>query len=159
MDATALPDGLIPLIKNSTRVLVLASAVPGSTGPQRVEQMTGFSAGAISRWQGDAHKELVPIETVFLLEHLTQKPIFARALAALTGHRLVPIAEDDPAPELDVADLLAVTRSASRFQSVLAEALQDGKITAAERRTLAHENADHLNVMATVARKLSGVED
>ena len=115
------------------------------------------SAGAISRWQGDAHKDLVPIETVFLLEHLSQRPVFARALAALTGHRLVPITDEDPAPDLDVGDLLAVARSSSRFQSALAEALEDGKVTPAERRSLTEENARHVEVLTKVARKLGGV--
>eukprot|EP01031_Cornospumella_fuschlensis_P006363 gene6363-7909_t len=86
----ALPDGLDALIKATTRAAVLAAAVPGSTGPQRVEQLTGASAGTISRWSGD-YDTCMPLDVVFLLEFTAQAPVFARALAALTGHRLVPV--------------------------------------------------------------------
>lgn len=159
MTDTALPDGLIPHIKNTTRLAVVACAVPGSTGPQRIEQLTGFSAGAISRWQGDAHKDLCPIEVAFLVEFLTQKPIFARALAALTGHKLVLIADDDPArAELGMGDLLDLAASASRLQTTVADALQDGKVSEHERRTIRKVKADHHDVLTRIARKVADVD-
>ncbi|MBB3771550.1 hypothetical protein FHS55_002149 [Angulomicrobium tetraedrale] len=160
MTDTALPDGLIPLIKNTTRLAVVACAVPGMTGPQRIEHLAGFSAGTISRWGGDAHKDLMPIEVAFLVEFLTQKPIFARALAALTGHKLVPIAEDEDAlAELGMADLLDLSASSSRVQTVVADALQDGKVTPAERREILKVKAAHHDVLTRIARKLADVDE
>ncbi|MEP9378420.1 hypothetical protein ABLE91_17015 [Aquabacter sp. CN5-332] len=158
MDATPLPDGLIALIKSTTRAAVAASIVPGSTGPQRVEQLTGFSAGQISRWQGDAHKDLAPLEAAFLLEFVSQKPVFARALAALTGHRLVPIEDGEGGGDF-VADLVSVTSSAARLTAAYGAALADGQITNREREELRRELAQHHTALLNAERRLSGIPE
>lgn len=136
MDATALPEGLISLIKSTTRAAVAASVVPGSTGPQRVEQMTGYSPGQISRWQGDAHKDLIPLEVAFLLEFTSQKPIFARALAALTGHRLVPIDEGEGGGGDYARDMVDLTAAGAALTVAYGTALADGVVTPREKEDL-----------------------
>lgn len=156
MDNLALPDGLITLIKSSSRAQVAACVAPGSTGPQRVEQLTGFSQGSISRWQSDAHKDLSPLEVVFLLEFVTQKPVFARALAALTGHRLVPMADDEPAGDL-VGDLIKATGSGARVSAELSTALADGVVTPREAKDVLRVLGEHQDILTDVARKLANV--
>lgn len=159
MDATALPDGLIALIKSASKAAVLASAVPGSTGPQRVEQLTGYSAGQISRWQGDAHKDLMPLEAVFLLEFVSGKPTFARALAALTGHRLVPI-EDGDAEGGDYAqDMVEIASTGAAVTMAYGVALADGKVTPREREDIRKAKARHQDALTRAERNLSGLRE
>lgn len=160
MDSTALPDGLIALLKNTARAAVAASVVPGSTGPQRVEQLTGYSAGQISRWQGDAHADLMPLEVVALLEFTSQKPVFARALAALTGHRLVPISElEAPAPDMSthIRDMAEFTAAAAAVSGTYGAALADGVVTPREKAETRQAKARLQDVVARAGRNLSGV--
>lgn len=160
MDMTSLHDGLIPLIKSTSRAAVTAAVVPGSTGPQRVEQLTGFSPGQISRWQGDAHTDLMPLEVVFLLEHVSQKPVFARALAALTGHRLVPLAEGEGGASVDLTrDMLDLVTTAGALSAAYGASLADGVVTAREREVIRRAKAQHQEVLARAARNLSGLPD
>lgn len=156
MSDIALPDGLIPLIKSTTRAAVTACVVPGSTGPQRVEQLTGYSAGTISRWGGDAHKDLASLEAVFLMEFVSQKPVFARALAALTGHRLVPIEDGDQAGDL-IGDLVRTSGSGGRVTTVLGAALADGVVTSREREDVRRAVSEHVSHLTALERKLSGL--
>ncbi|QTL01931.1 hypothetical protein J5J86_14065 [Aquabacter sp. L1I39] len=162
MDTTLLPDGIIPLLKHTARAAVAAAVVPGSTGPQRVEQLTGYSAGQISRWQGDAHADLMPLEVVALLEFTTQKPVFARALAALTGHRLVPITEAE-GPEADagmhIRDMADFTAAAAAVSGTYGAALADGVVTPRERAEIRKAKARLQDVVARAGRNLSGVKE
>lgn len=159
MDRTPLPDGLIPLIKIATRALVAACASPGSTGPKRVEELTGKSAGTISRWQGDAHPDLIPTDIVFLLEWTIQRPIFSKILAEATGHRLVPIADDEVADPGDVAgltgDLIGIVGSGSRVGAALGSALEDGKVTIREARDALAVIGDHEAKLTGAKRRLA----
>ncbi|MCS0501405.1 hypothetical protein [Ancylobacter mangrovi] len=154
-----MPDGLIALIKNAARLSVMGCSAPGSTGPQRVEELTGYSPGAISRWGGDAHRELMPLEVVFLVEFISQKPVFAGALASLTGHRLVPVAASEASDAPGMADVFAMAGASLRFQIEFAEALEDGRLTRAERRRLNKAKAELLDIMASIGRKIDGVRE
>lgn len=159
MDSHLLPDGIAPLIKIATRMLVAACAVPGSTGPKRVEELTGATAGTISRWQGDAHPDcIIPTSVVFLLEFTLQRPIFARALADLTSHRLVPIAADEAASDTVAdltADLIHVVGSGSRVGAQLGRALEDRKITRREARETLSVIGEHEERLARVKHRLA----
>lgn len=163
MDSTTLPDGLIPMIKIATRALVAACAVPGSTGPKRVEELTGASAGTISRWQGDAHPDIVPTAVVFLLEYTLHKPIFARVLAELTGHRLVAIGDDETAEADDgralAGDLVRVVGTGARVGAVLGAALEDRRVTRREARDTLGVIGEHENRLAEVKRRLAHLAD
>lgn len=159
MTDVACPDGLIPLIKIATRALVTACAVPGSSGPKRVEELTGKSAGTISRWQNDAYSDLIPTDIVFLLEYHLHKPIFARTLAELTGHRLVAVAEDDEGQGCDVAgltsDLIHIVGSGSRVGAQLGAALEDRKVTRREARDTLKVIGEHEDKLASAKRRLA----
>lgn len=163
MDSTSLPDGIIPLIKIATRALVAACAVPGSTGPRRVEELTGASAGTISRWQGDAHPDIIPTAVVFLLEFTIQKPIVSRVLAELTGHRLTAIADDATADPGDVAgltgDLIHIVGSGSRVGAQLGAVLEDGKVTRREARDTLAVIGAHEDRLAGAKRRLARLAD
>lgn len=163
MDSTLLPDGIVPLIKIATRALVAACAVPGSTGPKRVEELTGASAGTISRWQGDAHPDIVPTAIVFLLEFTIQKPVFARALSELTGHRLTAITDDEAADPGDVAgltsDLIRIVGSGSRVGATLGAVLEDRKVSRREARDALAVIGEHEDKLAPAKRRLARLAD
>lgn len=132
MSDTALPEGLMTLLKTAARSLVNACAAPGQTGPQRVEAMTGYSAGQISKWQSENDPTLMPIHVVAILEAATGQPIFSRQLASLSGHQLVPVA-DGPSDEFCLMrTVVAMTSSHNRFASQAMEALADQRLTRGE---------------------------
>lgn len=153
------PDGLIPLIKIATRALVAACAMPGSTGPRRVEELTGKSPGTISRWQSDAYSDLIPVDVVFLIEFHLHKPVFARTLAELTGHRLVAIAEDEAVETNDVdaltTDLVGIVGSSSRIGARLGAALEDRKVTIREANETLKVIGEHEERLASTKRRLA----
>lgn len=151
----SLPDGLITLIKTATRALILAFAAPGSTGPERVEQITGFSRGAISRWQGDNYRDLMPIDVVFQLESALGKPIFSRMLASLTGHALEPVAKGEGAPLDLMSEIVRSTGSHARFTAQAAEALEDQKVTPGEAKALLLSLLKHQEDMGALAARLA----
>lgn len=155
MSDIALPDGLITLIKTATRALVLACAAPGSTGPERVEQITGFSRGAISRWCGDAYRDQMPLEVVFMLESAIGKPIFSRMLASLTGHRLEPLAVGEAVQVDLMTDVVRITGSHARFQAEAAEALEDQKLTPGEVKGLMKSALAHIDQMTALMTRLA----
>lgn len=163
MDSTLLPDGIVQLIKIATRALVAACAVPGSTGPRRVEELTGASAGTISRWQGDAHPDIIPTAVVFLVEFTIQKPVFSRVLAELTGHRLAAIADEEDAAPNDVdgltSDLIHIVGSGSRVGAQLGAVLEDRKVTRREARDTLVVIGAHEDRLAAAKRRLARLAD
>lgn len=163
MDSASLPDGLVPMIKIATRALVAACAVPGSTGPRRVEELTGASAGTISRWQGDAHPDIIPTAVVFLVEFTIRKPIFSRLLAEMTGHRLVAITDEEEADPSDVdgltADLVRIVGSGSRVGAELGRALEDRRVTRREAIDTLAVIASHEEVLSPAKRRLARLAD
>lgn len=154
-----MPDGLIPLIKIATRALVAACSMPGSPGPRRVEELTGYSAGSISRWQGDQYKDVIPTEVVVLLEFTIRKPIFARALAELTGHHLVPIAEGEGGETDDVdglvSDMIRIVGTGSRVGAKLGAVLEDRKVTRREAREALAEFGHHKDALSAAEKRLA----
>jgi hypothetical protein len=162
VSATALPeadlsDGLVTLMKTSVRALVLACNAPGQTGPERVEQMTGYSRGTISRWCGDRYTDLPPLDVVFQLESAIGKPIVSRMLASLTGHQVVPLSED--AMVSGAADLMSgvmrATGSHARFVAKAAEAMEDEVITPGEAKALLAKILKHQQDMGEIAQLLA----
>lgn len=128
MDSTSLPAGMLPLIKQATRELILAVG-----GPARVEALTGHRAGTISRWGADHHGDVIPVTVVAVLEFHAQAAPFTRALASLTGHGLTRIADgDDSGGGPGMADVAAIAASGARVVAAAAEALADGVVTPAE---------------------------
>ncbi|MCX5478474.1 hypothetical protein OSH08_05630 [Kaistia geumhonensis] len=137
MDATDLPSGLLTLIKDANRQVVLAAG-----GPAVVQALTGLSAGSISRIQGDAYPDLFPVWAIALIEFKTQKPIFGRLFATLTQHQLAPIGEGEEAGGHLVVDLVDFTVQAARVSSSLGSALADNIVTPKEAKaTLAEFGA------------------
>lgn len=155
MSDTALPDGLMPLIKTATRSLVLACAAPGQTGPQRVEQLTGYSQGVISRWIGEAYPAVMPLEVVGLLEAAIGKPLVTRLFASLTGHKLEPVAAPEAAPLDLMAEVFRSTGSHARFTAAAADAWEDQKITPGEAKALLQAVMKHVEDMGAIATRLA----
>jgi hypothetical protein len=152
-----LPAGLMSLLKSAIRNQVLAAAAQGQTGAQRVQALTGHAQGTVSRWQSDSYSELPPFEVIAQLEHITQAPIVARMLAALTGHRLVPL--DDEGADADlVTDLVVLTGSAAHVTATLGAALADGQVTPAGAKAVASAIGSHQKALTTLDRKLAAVK-
>ncbi len=150
MDDISLPDGLMAMIKAATRALVLACK-----GPSVVKSLTGVSDGQVSRWQGDAYPDVIPGWAVGALEFHCQQPAYTRMMAGLTGHRLVPIAEDsdggNPNARDFVGDLVSVTGAASKVTAGLSQALADGHVTPGEAK-------GELANIAVLERELTGTK-
>lgn len=81
----------------------------------------------------------------------------ARALAALTNHRLVPM-ETGEAPDEMVSDLVAITSSAANLTSELADALKDGSISINEARRVEAVKAALDAATTILSRKLAAVK-
>ncbi|SCM73439.1 hypothetical protein KL86PLE_110068 [uncultured Pleomorphomonas sp.] len=160
MTDIALPDGLLTMIKTATRAQVAAAAVPGSTGPERVEQLTGYSRGQISKWGSDSLAVIVPPEVMFFLEFVTQKPIFAGVLAALTGHKLVPLAEDEGADGRTLMNgVVDLTGSHSRFLTSLTEGLADMQLTPGEAKASLKAGISHQDQLNQMLRRLAEIAE
>lgn len=160
MNATALPDdampeGLTTLLKTAARALVNACAAPGQTGPQRVEAMTGYSAGQISKWQSENDPTLMPVHVVAVLEAATGQPVFSRALASLSGHQLVPVADSETVDFCLMSAVVASTGSHHRFASQALDALADQKLTPGEIKALLKTAMRHQQEMGDIARRLA----
>lgn len=134
MDAADLPAGLMTLIKDANRQLVLANG-----GPAGVALLTGLSAGTISRIQGDAYPDLFPSWAIALLEFKCQKPIFARLFATLCGHQVVPVSGEDGESGNLIGDLVGVTQAGARVSSALGAALTDHVVTPGEAKAVLGE--------------------
>lgn len=155
LSATGMPEGLTTLLKSAARSLVNACAAPGQTGPQRVEAMTGYSAGQISKWQSENDPTLMPVHVVAQLEAATGSPVFSRQLASLSGHQLVPIGMG---PSDDFCLMQAVIRSSgshARFTAQAAEALDDGKLTRGELKAMLQTLLAHQDETGAIARRLA----
>lgn len=160
MTDTALPDGLITMIKTATRALVAAAAVPGSTGPERVEQLTGYSRGQISKWCSDSFPVIMPPEVMFLLEFTVQKPIFAGVLAALTFHKLSPLAENDPVDGRTLmSGVVDLTGSHSRFMTSLTDALADMHVTPGEAKKSLKAGMSHQEQLTQILKRLADIAE
>ncbi|QEL26132.1 hypothetical protein FQV39_28635 [Bosea sp. F3-2] len=159
MSDIALPDGLLPLLKTASRALVNACAAPGQTGPQRVEALTGYSLGQISKWQSESAPDLIPIHIVAVLEAATGKPIVTRMLASLTGHGVAPISDEIGSAGDLMLDVVRITGSHARFTTAAAEALEDQKLTPGEVKALLKSAMAHVDQMTALIGRLAPLVD
>jgi len=151
VDATDLPTGMLSLYKAATRELVLACK-----GPQAVKAKTGFSDGVISRWQNDAYPDTMPGWVIFLLEFDLQVPVFARVIAGLTSHTVVPIAGGDGGGD-HVTDLVGFTSSAARVTQEMGTGLADGEMTPGEAKVVLGAIGRHKRTLHDAERRLTVV--
>lgn len=95
--------------------------------------ITGTLAGTVSRWFSDAYPEAPSVEAAALLEAKVGFPAYAGVFAALTGHRLVTMADDEAgtgaAPHVFAA-------SAYRACATLHEIHADGRVNRAEAKAM-----------------------
>lgn len=155
MSDTPLPDGLFILLKTGGRALVNACAVQGQTGPQRVEQITGYSQGVISRWVNENYPVLMPLEVVGILEAATGKPIVTRMLASLSGFHLQVAAEgEEPAADI-MSDVMRITGSHARFTAAASDAWEDQKLTPGEIKSLIQTGMAHVDQMTGLLGRLA----
>jgi hypothetical protein len=134
------------LLKAATRELVLACR-----GSKVVQGLVNVSPGQVSRWEGDAYPDMIPLWAVGLLEFHCQAPVFTRALAGLTGHQLVPIGDDDGGDGDHVSHLVGVTAAAAGVTSTMAANLADGRVTPGEAKA-------GLASIGVLERKLDGAK-
>lgn len=152
MDGRDLPTGMLTIYKAATRELVLAVG-----GVDKVKALTGLSDGVISRCRSDAHGDTLPGWAIFQLEFACQAPVFARALAALTGHRLVPIDGGDEGDGDHVTDLVGVASSAAAVTQTMGAALADGQVTPGEAKAALADIGAHERVVDIAKRRLAAV--
>lgn len=155
MSDTALPEGLMTLLKTGARALVNACAAPGQTGPQRVEAMTGYSLGQISKWQSENAPDLMPLHVAAILEAASGKPIMTRMLASLTGHQLAVVAEGGGGAVDLMTEIVRITGSHARFQATAADALDDQKLTPREVKDLITSGMCLIDKMTGLLKRLA----
>lgn len=143
-------EGVRLRLKHAARELIAAAG-----GVCDVAALTGARAGTVSRWQGAAHPETMPIEVAAALEMRLGRPVFTAILADLTGHECRPMAEAGEAAPLD-RHLVKLAREGADAVAALAEAAEDGEVTPREAAKLMRELAE-VRLAATAAeRSVSG---
>lgn len=95
----------------------------------------GVSEGHAGRWNNPEKPDLMPIETVYVLEAACGVPYVTRALAGIHGRNLTDI-EEEVAGELVAAELHNAIASIFAHQATLmanwSAAIRDGRVTPAE---------------------------
>jgi len=153
VDSLSLPSGMLTLLKQATRELVLAAG-----GPKAVEALTGHRAGTISRWGADHHGDVIPVTVVAVLEFHAQQAPFTRALASLTSHHLAPIAEGEGGGDgPGMADVAALAGAGASALAAAAEAQADGRWTAGEAKHVMAQLGAVQAQAGTLKRKLAVV--
>jgi hypothetical protein len=125
--------------------------IAAAGGVSDVAALTGAHRGTVSRWQGAAYPETMPIEVAAALEMRLGRPIFTAILADLTGHECRPISDGEGAQPLE-RHLVRLAREGADAVAAMAEAAEDGNITPREAATLMRELAE-VRIAATSAER------
>lgn len=118
--------------------------------------VTRVDASALSKYaapQEDGH--FMPIDVLLDLERDIGSPVILETLAALQGYRLVPMHEPQGG-SVTISDIADITREGGDVVQSLAEAMRDGKIDGAEKRSVRMEIAENIAVLHRLDRKIAG---
>ncbi|MCP1200083.1 hypothetical protein [Notoacmeibacter sp. MSK16QG-6] len=120
--------------------LATRSAVEACGGGAAVEESGATRVGraALSRYAASQEVDnFPPLDVALDLDAAAGQPFLARALASAQGYDLKPRAGAALASEGPVlADVVAMMMAGNRLEADLCGALADGRISAAEQRTL-----------------------
>jgi hypothetical protein len=150
-------------VKTLTRALVEQCAAPGQTGQERAAALLARDRATISRYCSSTPEnagKIMPLPMLMQLEHITQRPILADALASITYHSL--------SDEVQTPSVASDKRLLSGFVNGIAvlghlsqewaEAAADGRFTPAERRHLAEELTATARVLTAEVASLTVTE-
>lgn len=145
-------------VKTLTRALVEQCAAPGQTGQERAAALLGRDRGTISRWCSSTPenvRHIMPLPLLMQLEHITQQPILADALASITYHSL---SNDVQSVDHDKRSLSGFVNGMSvlgHLQQEWAGAAADARFTPGECRRLAEELTATARVLNAEAASLT----
>lgn len=104
-------------------------------GLKETAKRAGVSAGHVGRWNNAELADLMPVETVYVLESACGVPYVTRAMAAIQGRRLSDV-DDDVAGETIASELHSSIAAIFAHQATLmanwSAAIRDGKVTPSE---------------------------
>lgn len=151
MDRSRLPSALFFRLKAATRAATAALGSPALSGARACAEVTGASAGSVSRWGAEGYDDTPSLAAAALIELTSGAPHYAALFAELTGHRLVAIADDEaPVPALPTA-VHELARRVHRALAALHEAQLDGVIVPGEARAC----LDDLSAITAAAAEVS----
>ncbi|KAB2743516.1 phage regulatory CII family protein [Brucella anthropi] len=108
----------------------------------------------------DEHRDnFIPADIIIEIDRRTKSPVIVRAMAALLGFDLVPIAGGAPDAQADAEPLTekdahrVMSESMDVSQAIL-HALDDNRIDALERRGIAKELRESIRAQEDVLRRL-----
>lgn len=134
-------------------------AIRAACGPHQLALDTRVEAPALTKY-GSRDPEWVdrymPIDVALDADISAGSPIIAVALAHAQGFRLVPDERRQTAGIVDAGDYLDMSRQFSAITVQFANALDDGRIDAAERRALAKSIDDEIAALQALAAKIGG---
>jgi hypothetical protein len=148
--ARLLPARDYAAIAAATRDLLAACG-----GGRRAASLTRADEPRLSRY-GDrhCHDRWAPVDVIADLEADAGEPIVTRALAALSGHALVPVRAEGaalPARADWIGQLATVAREGGDVVGALGEALaDDGEVDAAEASRLRREVREQMDALAVL---------
>jgi len=156
-----IPAGLRASLKAAVRHLIGACTAGSTSGAQRVSLVTGVAPGTVSRWHGEAHPDLMPLDVALFLTQETGSTVIAERFAAACGHRLAPLGDDDAAAgrRALIDRLVGFHAGAGGFSTRLAEGLADGTLTRREARDALAALQVHQDDNAETARMLTVIAE
>jgi len=110
-------------------------------------------------YNDEHHDSFIPTDVAIEIDRRAKSPVIVRAMAALLGFDLVPVAASDT--ELSQSPLPLSEKDAHRVMSesmdvsqAILTALDDGRIDALERRGIAKELRESIRAQEDVLRRL-----
>lgn len=132
-------------------------AVEAAGGVVAVAEKLGQARSKISEKASPFHLDRAfTVLDVAEIERLAKTPAITRALAQLAGFDLVPVGRFDlENPHLHLARVIAET---GEVTALTAKALEDGKISVAEARTLKREAREAITALQAFEAQLTALE-
>lgn|GEM_PF-1061951 len=140
-----------------------ADAIVLAGGISCILPFTRVGVSTLSKYASyndEHHDSFVPVDVAIEIDRRAKSPIIARAMAALLGFDLVPIAaagakpaQREPLSEMDAHRIMSESMDVS--QAIL-RALDDDRIDALERRGIAKELRESIRAQEDVLRRLEG---
>lgn len=112
------------------------AAVTAAGTAKQLCASTRVSEAQVSRYQGAAYDEFMPLDVILDCELLAGQPILTAALADMQGYRLVSIEAEAESAGLTIDHVLDAFSSVAGLVDAYREAKRDGRIDAAEERDI-----------------------
>ncbi len=134
-------------------------AIRAAGGPGALAEDTRVNGSMLSRYEAreaDGGEKYMPIDVALDADIAAGSPIIVGAMAAILGYRLERSNAQTEVPPASLSDFVALTKRQARMTETFAEALDDGRIDAAERRQLTGLIDAELAALTALATRIGG---